>query len=226
MKPIPFRQRLVVRLAVGMISVALLSLFVTFCLQLINMRASRIEPPGLDTFIQRVIDEYPDDPEVKALQEFPLQLRNVVLRTTLISVVISGGLWILLAIMFARSIAKPIEHVTQASTKITQGDLTARVSIPLRVKGEPAQLLEHFNGMASSLESYERERTEMIASIAHELRTPLAVMKARIELMEEGMVDLNADEVQRLSQQTNLLTRLVSDLRTLSLADADRLFAS
>ena len=218
-----FRQRLVVRLAVGMISVALLSLLLTFALQVVNLMRADLQPPDIEGIFERLEAQHPDDPNLATIREFPRKLRRALLATTLFSVVISAGLWIVLAIRFARGIAQPIERVTSASARITGGDLGVRVAVPEGATGEVARLSEHFNEMAGSLETFERERTEMIAAIAHELRTPLAVMQARLEVLEEGIAPLNLGEIKRLSQQTRLLTRLVDDLRTLSLADANRL---
>lgn len=223
MKPIPFRERLVVRLAVGMIGVALLSLLLTFILQFISISLSDIQPPKLEKRMQDIVAQYPDDEDLQVLAETPFRIRRIIARTGLLSLVFSGVLWIYFAIRFSRSIAKPIEDVTLASAQITNGDLGTRVQMSKNAKGEPARLLEYFNEMATSLETYEQERTEMIASIAHELRTPLAVTRSRLELMEEGLVELNQDEVTRMSRQIDLLTRLVNDLRTLSLADANKL---
>ena len=224
MRPIPFRERLVVRLALGMIGVALLSLLLTFILQFLSVTLlADIQPPRLESKLREIIAENPNDPEFIDLIETPIRMRNIVFRTGVFSLLISGALWVYFAIRFSRSIAEPIERVTLASAQITSGDLATRVQMPNKVKGEPAQLLEHFNKMASSLESYERERMEMIASIAHELRTPLAVTRSRLELIEEGIVEANTTEVKKLSRQIDLLARLVDDLRTLSLADANRL---
>src|SRR5690606_39571630 len=80
-----------------------------------------------------------------------------------------------------------------------------------------------FNAMADSLQSLEESRRAMVADIAHELRTPLTVMRGRLEAMEDGVVELDIEEVRDLHAQVLLLTRLVEDLRTLSLADAGRL---
>ena len=223
MKPIPFRQRLVVRLAVGMIGVALVSLLLIFFLQFITLALSDIQPPRLKESLDEIVKANPDDPQILELVETPIRVRNLMLRASLAGLFIAGILWIIFAIRFAKSIAQPIEVVTLASAQITRGDLATRVQMPKHVIGEPAQLLEHFNEMATSLETYERERSEMIASIAHELRTPLAVTRSRLELMEEGLIDLNQAEVKRMMRQIELLTRLVNDLRTLSLADANKL---
>lgn len=211
------------QLAVGMISVALLSLLLTFALQFVNLVRADLQPPDIEGIVERLIAENPADESLEAIREFPHRLRRALLSTTLLSVALSGGLWVYLAIRFARRIARPIERVTDAASRITSGDLSARVALPPDTVGETARLLEHFNEMAAATEAYERERTEMIAAIAHELRTPLAVMLARLELMEEGLVEPSAGEVKRLRHQAELLARLVGDLRTLSLADADRL---
>ena len=151
------------------------------------------------------------------------RIRQILQLSSLVGFITSGILWTIFAIRFSKSIAKPIEQVTQAAAEITEGDLSTRVEIPKNTVGESEQLLQHFNQMASSLENYEQERTEMIASIAHELRTPLAVTRSRLELMQDGIVELNQDEVSRLIRQMDLLNRLVGDLRTLSLADAGEL---
>jgi signal transduction histidine kinase len=223
MKPIPFRQRLVVRLALGMIGVALLSLLIALVIQVISLTLSNIQTPELEKRLQDLLVERPNDPELVALIETPFRIRNIAFRSGLLSLLVSGLLWIYFAVHFARSIASPIERVTQASAQITGGNLATRVRIPRDTQGESLQLLEHFNEMARSLETYEKERTAMIASIAHELRTPLSVMRTRLEVMEEGLVDFNQSEVRRLVRQVDLLTRLVNDLRTLSLVDADKL---
>ncbi len=223
MKPIPFRQRLVVQLALGMISVALFSLFLTFGLQFVTVVFLGLQPPSMQGTIERLIAENPDDAELLELTEFPFRLRRVLVTSILLGVALSGGLWVYLAIRFARRIADPIERVTDAAAKMTGGDLSARVLAPAHTRGETARLLEHFNEMAGAIQRYERERTEMVAAIAHELRTPLAVMLARLELMDEGLVAPDDKELRGLTHQAKLLTRLVGDLRTLSLADADRL---
>src|SRR5690606_3389575 len=80
-----------------------------------------------------------------------------------------------------------------------------------------------FNAMADSLQALEASRRAMVADIAHELRTPLTVMRGRLEAMEDGVVDLSIEEVRDLHAQVLVLSRLVDDLRTLSLADAGRL---
>ncbi len=77
--------------------------------------------------------------------------------------------------------------------------------------------------MAEALSAYEGERKAMIADIAHELRNPLATLQLRLDALSDGLVTFNDDEANLLQGQVGLLARLIGDLRTLSLADANRL---
>src|SRR5690606_37669913 len=85
------------------------------------------------------------------------------------------------------------------------------------------RLARSFNAMADSLERLERNRTNMVADVAHELRTPLTVMRGRLEALEDGVTPLELSEVHDLHAQVLVLSRLVEDLRVLSLADAGKL---
>ena len=139
-----------------------------------------------------------------------------------LAVVASGGL----AWWLARGLARPIEAVGDAASAVASGDLRTRV--PALATGfgastEVVTLTEDFNRMAATLERNEAERRTMVADVAHELRTPITAMALRLEALRDGLAPFDAAEVERLSRQTELLHRLVEDLRTLSLADADRL---
>lgn len=132
------------------------------------------------------------------------------------------------AVVFARFIAKrmagPIEEMSQASVRVAQGDLGVRVGESTNMRSLEAITLTHnFNKMADALQTYERERRDMIASIAHDLRTPLSAMQIRLELLKEHVVPYSEAEADLLLGQTQLLGRLINDLRTLSLADAGKL---
>jgi two-component system, OmpR family, sensor histidine kinase BaeS len=130
-----------------------------------------------------------------------------------------------LALLLARRIAKPIQEVSSAAKSVAGGKLSARVAVPERIApgDETTQLALSFNSMAQTLEENELERRQLIADIAHELRTPLAVMQSRLEALEDGVFDLNVSEVTKLQTQTKFLARLVEDLRVLSLAETGRL---
>lgn len=136
----------------------------------------------------------------------------------------------LFAALIAWRLARPLSAVSKAARLFAEGDLSARARLLPRQQrnerrwgGEAIRLVEDFNAMAASLERLEAERQVTTAAIAHELRTPLAVLQARLAALRDGVFALDAREVQLLAQQTDLLPRLVEDLRTLSLADAGKL---
>lgn len=137
---------------------------------------------------------------------------------------ISAGLASMLALILARSIAQPLTEVGQAARSITDGNLSARSPTPPRVLGQEAvELVQHFNEMAETLETLEAGRKRMMADIAHELRTPLAVLQARLDGLEDGVLTFDAQELRKLSLQTGMLGRLVEDLRLLTLAGTRQL---
>ena len=126
----------------------------------------------------------------------------------------------------AKRIAQPIEAVSRAATQMGQGDLSVRAPIDAtlnRSSFETLTLAQSFNTMAEALERAQQQRRDMTADIAHELRTPLGVMKSRLEALEDGVIPFDVPEVQKLQQHTRLLIRLVEDLRVLSLADSGQL---
>lgn len=137
----------------------------------------------------------------------------------------------LIAALIAWYLARPLSAVSRAARRVAGGDLSARALLPVgeqrglgRAPGDEAvRLVYDFNAMAASLERLETERQATAASIAHELRTPLAVLQARLAALRDGVFALDLREVGLLEQQTSLLARLVEDLRHLSLAEAGRL---
>lgn len=140
----------------------------------------------------------------------------------LIASLVATALGVLVALVFARRIARPIEAISDTASRLAQGNFAARIATP-GGEDEVARLARNFNRMAEALEKLETERRAMIADIAHELRTPLTVMQGRLEAIQDGVMPLEMGEIDRLHNQTGLLSRLVEDLRTLSLADAGRL---
>jgi len=129
----------------------------------------------------------------------------------------------ILAVILSRGISNPIERVSKAASYVAKGDLRVRVPNQPRSSHEVHALTENFNLMAGSLEKGEQERRAMVADIAHELRTPLTAMQLRLQGLEDDLIPLDKTQIKKLHSQTEVLTRLVEDLRTLSLADAGRL---
>jgi len=139
-----------------------------------------------------------------------------------LSYIITGLLGILLAFVLSwyisNRVSKPLAELTSATGSITDGEYGKQVT----VKGgsEVEELGEAFNALSQSLERNEVLRKNMIADISHELRNPLAAQRGHLEALEDGVIDLDEDVISILMKNNLLLSRLVEDLRQLSLVDA------
>jgi two-component system, OmpR family, sensor histidine kinase BaeS len=133
---------------------------------------------------------------------------------------------LVVAVLVARFAARPLERIATVANAVASGNLEARVPLSAqqqRSDDEMNRLVVHFNAMASSLQHLETERRETTAAIAHELRTPLMVLQGRLEGVRDNVIPLTQREATQLLTQVQTLTRLVDDLRTLSLSDAGKL---
>lgn len=149
------------------------------------------------------------------------RLSEALRESMLPAVAISGVSALLLALLFGYALNRPIRKLTDAAKQLAKGDLSQRVAT--RGSDEISQLGETFNHMAASLQSSQENRRAMTADIAHELRTPLAVQRANLEALEDGVYPLSKENLAPIVQQNQLLTQLVEDLRTLALTDAGTL---
>jgi two-component system sensor histidine kinase BaeS len=134
---------------------------------------------------------------------------------------VAVGIALVLALILANGLLRPIRTLSKAAQGMSAGDLSQRAEV--KGKDELANLAVTFNRMAASLESSEQRRKALTADIAHELRTPLAVQRAQVEAILDGVYPLDEENLQKVLAQNELLTRLVEDLRTLALADSGEL---
>jgi two-component system, OmpR family, sensor histidine kinase BaeS len=142
-------------------------------------------------------------------------------RSVLIAGILAGALGLVVSMALAYTLLRPVRALTVAAQKLAQGDLSQRVVVQ---GGDELATLGHtFNQMADSLQQAEEARRAMTADIAHELRTPLAVQRANLEALQDGVYPLSSDNLVPVIEQNHLLTRLVEDLRTLALADAGQI---
>lgn len=128
---------------------------------------------------------------------------------------------LMVALFLSYRLLRPIRELTRAANQLASGNLDQRV--PVRGGDELATLASTFNHMAASLQQAEIRRRALTADIAHELRTPLAVQRAHLEALEDGIYDLTLDSLKPIEEHNHLLTRLVDDLRTLALVDSGQL---
>lgn len=123
---------------------------------------------------------------------------------------------------FSRRIQRSIGHVAEASSQIAAGRYATHVDDP-GLGAEFATLADTYNRLADRLEATEATRRQMLADLAHEMRTPLATIDAHLEAVEDGVRDLNSDTVTVLRSSTRRLRRLAEDVGAVSHAEEGNL---
>jgi signal transduction histidine kinase len=126
-----------------------------------------------------------------------------------------------LSFLLSRSISRPVTELTQATQAVATGNLDARVST--EHAGEFGELAEAFNTMATELQRADELRRNMTADVAHELRTPLSVIRGKLEGVIDGIYPANEAHLAPVLEETEVLTHLVEDLRVLAQAEAGQL---
>jgi two-component system sensor histidine kinase BaeS len=147
-----------------------------------------------------------------------------VLRTALLRAIAgTAGLAALLALVFglglARRITRPVTRLITVTRAMASGDRSARAG---RVSGpgELRELAAAFDLMADTLDREDKIRRDLVASVAHELRTPVAVLQAGHEALLDGVIEATPDELGSLRDEVLRLARMVDDLQTMAAADA------
>ncbi len=142
-------------------------------------------------------------------------------RALLVGIMGASTVSILVGILLSRQLLSPLSQLTRAIIAIKSGDLQQQVIV--NTKDELEQLAEAFNQMSAELHRANQLRQQMTADIAHDLRTPLHVIAGYVEAMRDGSLPATPERFDAINNETNLLKRLVEDLRTLSIADAGEL---
>lgn len=144
-----------------------------------------------------------------------------VTRAVVVAGLTAGLVGLLMALLLVRQITRPLGSLMHAASQIAGGDRSVRVAV--QSHDELGELATTFNQMASSLETQETLRRNLMADVAHELRTPLAGIQGTVEALQDGIFPLTNENLQAVHEQTMLLNRLVEDLRTLANAEAGQL---
>ncbi len=150
-------------------------------------------------------------------QAFLDQLRS----TLTLAALIAGGAGIVFGLLISRALAAPLGNLARAARAFAAHQWDSRV--PVRGASEIAEVARAFNDMADKLQQAETLRRNLMADIAHDLRTPLTVMQGNLRAMLDEIYPLDHNEVATLYDETRLLSRLVDDIRELALADAGQL---
>src|SRR5512140_691446 len=120
-----------------------------------------------------------------------------------------------------RRMSRPLDDLLHASHRVADGDYSVRVE----EKGPPEMhtLMKGFNAMAERLQVNDEQRRTMLADISHELRTPITVIQGNVEGILDGLYPADEARLKSIIEETQILSRLVDDLRTLALAESGAL---
>jgi len=127
------------------------------------------------------------------------------------------GLSALISYLLSRRLVQPVQSFRTATKQLASGDFNSRV--PIQSKDELGELASDINALGESLQANEGARRQWVADIAHELRTPLSVLRSELEALQTGVRDLDHKAIDSLHEDTLRLSRLVDDLYQLSMTD-------
>jgi len=139
----------------------------------------------------------------------------------LLAGLLACGMGILMGLVLSRGLTAPLARLTAAAHRIARGDLSQRV--PETGSEEVAELGRAFNHMVADLAEAERLRRNMVADVAHELRSPLSVLQGNLRAILDDVYPLEQAEIASLYDETRILSRLIDDLHELALAEAGQL---
>ena len=144
-----------------------------------------------------------------------------VLRSIALAVIVSVTLAALLGIALSAQITRPLAVLDAAARKVASGDLS--VMVPVSGGDEVASLASSFNTMTEELRRLDEAKRRIIADSAHELRTPVTLIRGSLEGMIDGVFPLDMGTIRGVHDETMRLSRLIDMLRELELIDSGEL---
>lgn len=139
-------------------------------------------------------------------------------RGILVSAAVAAAIAAAAAIALAGYLVRPLRRLTAGAEAIARGDLSHRVAVS--GPAEIEELATAFNAMAESLERSETLRRRMVGDVAHELRNPIAALRAQAEAVAEGVMPLDDVRIKSMVDDLEQLSRLVHELQELAVAEA------
>jgi signal transduction histidine kinase len=132
----------------------------------------------------------------------------------LLAGLLGAGISLVIARWLARGMTQPLRDMAAAALRLERGDYATRVHV--RSLDEVGQLAAAFNRMSAELEDLERSRRDLVANVSHELKTPIAAIRAHLENLADGVEEADPRTLQVMLSQTERLSRLVDQLLDLS----------
>lgn len=144
-----------------------------------------------------------------------------IMRATTLSAIVATGIALIIGSILAFSLTRSLREMTAATELLAKGQLGHQVKV--RSKDEIGTLAASFNLMSTELARSTELRRKMTANIAHDLRSPLTVIMGYSEALSDGKLGPTQEIFTVIHTETLHLSRLIDDLKTLSLADAKEL---
>jgi two-component system sensor histidine kinase BaeS len=120
-----------------------------------------------------------------------------------------------------RRLSRPLGDFLEAADRVAEGDYSARVAE--QGPREVRSVARAFNSMATRLQAADEQRRVFLSDVTHELRTPLTIMRGNLEGMLDGVYAPDQARLKLILDETQVLSRLVDDLRTLALTESGSL---
>ena len=147
------------------------------------------------------------------------QIQQETTITLIVVAALAAGMASLLGLAIASRTVRPLARLEEAASAVAGGNLGARSELGDRTD-EIGSLGRSFDAMAADLEAAELARRRLFQDAAHELKTPLAVIEATTTAVLDGVYPHDDRHLETVRDQSRLLSRIVDDLRTISLAEA------
>jgi two-component system, OmpR family, sensor histidine kinase BaeS len=146
-------------------------------------------------------------------------LQSDLLRAIFGAAGLAAVLALLTGVAIARRITRPVERIIAVTRAMGRGERSARVGA-VNAPGELRELATAFDQMADTRDRQDRLRRDLVADLAHELRTPVAVLQAGHEALLDGITEPTPDQLASLRDEVLRLARMIGDLQTMAAADA------
>ena len=134
-----------------------------------------------------------------------------------------AGAGLLLMVALSRHILGPVNELTDAVRRMEAGDLGARAERAAQGGDEIARLAASFNAMADRVAEHDQARRQMVADVAHELRSPVTNLRCVLEAVQDGLSQPDAATIDALHDEVMFLQHVIADLQDLTLAEAGQL---
>jgi two-component system sensor histidine kinase BaeS len=147
------------------------------------------------------------------------EIRQALVRNAWLGAALAAASAIAVAVVVARVVSRPISALTTAAQQLEAGERDVRVDLD-DAPGEIGSLAAAFDRMAAAVDEEDRLRRQLVADVAHEVRTPLTILQGTTEALLDGVLPADPETLASLHEEVLRLSSLVGDLETLAAADA------